>query len=156
MKAGLPFLKKCFNILKDKDYDEQMTRFCQDKLKFCTDDQILKTFHEAAIEALREGKKTIAEIIQQALDLSKIEDRRNKLKSLSEEDRKKYFVERVFKELDKPPRWYEILSVTECKHCNFRYFFHSHYSTDHRWSIRRVYSLKRLRDSRTNPKDRLD
>jgi hypothetical protein len=123
MKAKLPFLRKCLQILKDKEYGADVRLHFEEKSSILAKTQYFSWARPKAIEDLRNGK-TKDEIINSLLNQRELTDLHKQKMSIPKKDRNQNFTNMIFKQADKPPYWFEILRVTECEHCNFRYFLH--------------------------------
>jgi hypothetical protein len=124
MKATLPFFSECLQILRGKDYGAEMQQYFEDgKVYQFNDDQTHMEYREEVNKELRNGKSK-TKILESLLSRPTLYDDRNKKRAVPKEQRKQYFADSRFPKPDTTPHWSEILRVTDCKDCNFRYFLH--------------------------------
>jgi hypothetical protein len=119
-KEQATFLKKLQQILRDNEYPPKMLIFDKASTIIMEDNPIFMLSRKKTIDGLRNGK-TIVEIHKELLTQKELVEESRKLKSLNEEEKKIYFSNLYFSTSTTPP-WYEILRVTDCDCCNFRYF----------------------------------
>ena len=127
-KEKLPFLKKLQEILKKKSYTD-----LKDVVKYFWTNQRFLPFSnkigallcERATDQLRKAKTIceIEEIENFVTNQSEYKEYANKLNSFSEEEQEEFVRNFYFLTSKNEQHWSEILRVTKCEHCNYRYIF---------------------------------